>query len=162
MITIKEIEALAAALRMRTSSPGSVVDFTRGPEAAASPARSHAASEPTQMTTLTATEINDIAAELMWQDRVRGISPEPFSETLRRINSMSPTKARMVVSKAILESISLGRLWMTGEDGIAREIARAAEALQKRRAAVGMPISSADAVRLVKPEMDFLISERSR
>jgi hypothetical protein len=114
------------------------------------------------MTTLTATEITDIAAELMWQDRVRGISPEPFSETLRRVNSMSPTKARMVVSRAIMESISLGRLWMTGEEGIAREIARAAEALQKRRAAVGMPISSAAAVRLIKPEMDFLIGQRNR
>ncbi len=106
--------------------------------------------------TFAAEELTEITAELAYQDRQKGVPPEPWRDTVQRAARMSSTEARMLVVRAIAGTVEPGKGWAGTPEGIARQIARAASALQARRAAVGMPIPYAEAVHRVTPEVQWL------
>ncbi|WP_439578268.1 hypothetical protein [Elioraea sp.] len=106
--------------------------------------------------TLSAEELNEAVAELAYQDQQNGVPPEPFRDTVQLAARMSPTEARMLVVRAIAGTVEPGKEWAGTPEGIARQIARAASALEARRAAVGMPIAYAEAVHRVTPEVTWL------
>lgn len=106
--------------------------------------------------TLSAQELTEVAAELAYQDRQNGVPSEPWSATVQRAARMSPTEARMRVIRAIMGTVEHGHEWAKTPEGIARQITRAALALEARRAAVGMPISYLEAVHRVTPEVNWL------
>jgi hypothetical protein len=106
--------------------------------------------------TLLPEELTEVAAELAYQDRQNGVPPEPWRDTVRRAARMSPTEARMLVVRAIADTVEPGKDWAGTPEGIARQMTRAASALAARRAAVGMPLAYAAAVRRVTPEVNWL------
>lgn len=109
---------------------------------------------------LTAEQLNEAAYELLYQDKQNGLPAEPFRDTVARVQRMGPVQAQMLVIKAIWDTVETGKEWARTPEGIARQIGRAAAALQARRAAVGVPIVTIEAVHRVTPEVEQLAGIR--
>lgn len=109
---------------------------------------------------LTAEQLGEAVDELRFQDKRNGLPEEHISATIQRVTAMGPVKAQMLAIKAIWDSIELGKEWARTPEGIARQIGRAASALQHRREAVGRPISTIAAVQRVTPEVEQLAGIR--
>lgn len=111
---------------------------------------------------LTAEQIGEAAAELLYQDKQNGRPEERYTATVDRVMAMGPVKAQMLVTRAIWDTIELGTEWAKTPEGIRRQISRAATALMARRAAIGRPISMIDAANRVAREVEQLAGIRDQ